>query len=75
MTDGKANMRAICAKGKCLNRMKMDRPIQKESSELGPGRWAQEQSYNRPETLIGFESLPCLASHSFSLVCRTGQVG
>lgn len=37
MTDGEANTRAICAKGKCLNRMKMDRPIQKESSELGQG--------------------------------------
>ncbi|PKU44357.1 hypothetical protein llap_5300 [Limosa lapponica baueri] len=56
MTDGEANMRAICTKGKCLNKMKTDRQIQKERSELDPGRWAQGRSYNKPEALISFES-------------------
>lgn len=50
-----------------------DRQIKNERSELGPGRWAQEQLYRRPETPISFASLPCLGSHSFSLVYRTGQ--
>lgn len=69
MTDDETNETAICAKGKRLHRMKMDSKIQKETSEPGPGRWAQEQPYNRPETLIS------LGSHSFSSVYRTGQVG
>lgn len=75
MTDSKDNMRAMCAKGKHLNRMKMDRHTQNKSRELGPGRWAQEQSYSRRETLANFKSLLGLGSHSFSLVYRTGAEG
>ena len=41
MTDSEANTRGMCAKGKCLNRMKMDREIQKER-EMGTGTIIQQ---------------------------------
>lgn len=43
MTDRKDNTRAMRAKGKHVNRMKMDRHIQKERSEQGLRKWAEEQ--------------------------------
>lgn len=48
--------------------------MQKGGREIGPRRWAHEELYSRPETMISFESLPCLGSHSLSSVYRTSQV-